>query len=235
MVEMNVFESELLSVDGMTRDVKVFRFSTPDDFSFQAGEFVMITCATEEKSVKRSYSIASSPGQKGSIDLGIKLVEGGICSEYFKTLEVGAKVEMRGCFGKFTLASRENDVAFIAGGIGIAPFIGMMQDLNEQGFNGKIILIFGFRYEDDVLYVDEIKELQEKYGNIERYDILSSPRDPDYAGEKGLVQVLINKHLSDGFDGDYYICGSTPMIRDVRKFLLDKGIPKEKIRVEGFG
>ncbi len=84
----------------------------------------------------------------------------GVCSQYLCDCEVGDKVKITGPVGKRFLLPADfhrRDLIFVATGTGIAPYRGMLQEMFDQGYQGKAYLIFGVQYADTVLYDDEFR------------------------------------------------------------------------------
>ncbi|MFQ5474990.1 MAG: ferredoxin--NADP reductase [Candidatus Nanoarchaeia archaeon] len=220
------FGSTLLETKDLTPTVFLLAFSVPDDFSFEPGQYVSIAIPVEGN-VRRSYSIASGPDKKRRIELCIKRVEHGVGSNFLHGLKPGDSVEMLGPLGNFKIKDKSKDLIFIATGSGIAPFRSMIPTVK-----GKVILLSGVRYEDEVLFADEWTAL-EKERDFKHHQIISRPRDPDYSGEKGHVQQLF-KHIPEGFNGHFYLCGLWLMIEESVKALEEKGFRKEQIFYERY-
>jgi ferredoxin-NADP reductase len=137
-----------------------------------------------------------------------------------------------GPLGKFSVPETPNDLVFIATGSGIAPFRSMMGDLFAKNTSKNIYLIFGNRYDDDILYKDEWENLQKNKKNFKAYLTLSRPEK--WTGPKGYVQEGIEKFIPDPKKKDFLICGLTKMINDVQDKLLSLGVPKEQIHYERY-
>ncbi len=93
----------------------------------------------------------------------------GLCSNYLCDLKAGDQVTMTGPAGKhFVLPGdfKTRDIVFTATGTGIAPYRGMLQEMFDGGFSGRVWLYLGVAYHDVVLYDDEFKALQAKYKNF---------------------------------------------------------------------
>ncbi|HYG75488.1 MAG TPA: FAD-dependent oxidoreductase [Planctomycetota bacterium] len=229
-----------------TPDVRLFRF-TLDDYSeimpFQAGQFIQMLCPVPDrekpghsKNVIRSYSIASPPEEKRFLEFCIKLVIDGAFTPTLWNLRVGDKMALRGPYGKFVVPEPvQNDLVFIAAGTGIAPFWGMIYHLLHAGVKSDIVLLFGIRYEDDVIYEKEFKELAAKHPNFKPVFTLSRPRNPaTWWGEKGYVQTLLPKYVKNPKNTKAYICGLTPMIEASVEELHKLGIGDESIHYERY-
>ncbi len=193
----------------------------------------MLKIESKEKTVNRAYSIASPPPADGKIELTIKKVEGGIGSTFLHNLNIGEEIQMTGPLGHF-IPKEDKDLVFISTGCGLPPFRCCIHHLLNKGFEKKIILLRGFRYECESMYDNELKQLQEQHKNLKVHTIISRPEKEDYNGDKGHVQELLNKYVSIDIDANYYICGLLPMIESVTKLLEERGVPKEQIYFERF-
>ena len=229
-----------------TPDVRLFRY-TLDNFGeiipFQAGQFIQMLCPVpdkekpgQKKNIIRSYSIASPPEEKRFLEFCIKLVLDGAFTPTLWDMRVGDKIGMRGPYGKFVAHEPvQNDIVFIAAGTGIAPFWGMTYHLLKSGMKQNLVLLFGVRYEEDVIYVDEFKKLAAEYPNFTPVYTLSRPRDPKtWWGEKGYVQSLLPKYVKNPATTKAYICGLTPMIEQSVIELNKMGIPNDRIHYERY-
>lgn len=231
---ISVFNSKVLEIKNLPGEVKILQLSVPDNFSFRAGQYVSISVPIDGKKLRRPYSIASSPSKKKSIELCIKIVNG-LASNYVKTLSEGDEIELFGPAGKFILFgdSLQRDIVFVAVGTGITPFISMINQLLETGFKNKIILIKGFRHEENILYDKELEKLKEKHKNFEFHNVLSRPKNLNFKN-KGYVQDFLEKFIPNKKNSDIYICGLSPMINSVKEKALDLKIPENRIFFEKY-
>lgn len=147
----------------------------------------------------------------------------GFCSNYLCDLKVNDTVRMTGPAGKhFVLPNdfRNRDIIFTATGTGIAPYRGMLKEMFEGGFSGRVWLYLGVAYKDVVLYDDEFKALQAKQKNffyvtaISREGELNPVSDRVPTREnKMYVQVRMyqdKEKLKEAFskkDSLLYLCG----------------------------
>jgi ferredoxin-NADP reductase len=228
------FQSEIVKIMQLSPTVKSFDLSVPPEFTFEPGQFVTIIVAHHDgKKERRSYSIASVKGN--AIEICINKVENGRISPLFHDFKIGQKLTIQGPLGVFVLKKEadEKDNVFIATGTGITPFVPMITALLEKT-KKKVILLAGYKHEDEVLYDDIFRGLQSGYRNFEYHVIISRPKNPVYRGDKGRVQFLIEKYVSHKFLGDFYLCGLFEMIKDVGQLLVQKGTTKERIIFERY-
>ena len=229
-----------------TPDVRLFRL-TLDGYKqiipFKAGQFIQMLCPVPDKDnpgktkeLIRSYSIASTPDETRFLEFCIKLVLTGSFTPTLWDKRVGNAIDVRGPYGKFIIPEPvENDTVFIAAGTGIAPFWGMIQRLLAIGVKHDILLLFGVRYEDDLLYDLEFLELAKQYPNFRPIFTLSRPRHPEtWWGERGYVQSLLSKYVKDPLTTKAYICGLTPMIEASVAELEKLGFSSDRIHYERY-
>lgn len=235
---INIFKSKVLSIKNLTRDVRLIRLSVPRNFDFRAGQYLSLSVFDKEKrKIRKPMSIANPPGEKSDyVEFCIKLIPGGLASEFVKKLRVGDEAELFGPAGKFFVdiegKDKERDLFFIASGVGIAPFAGMILDLLNSGFDNRIFLLKSAKDEKGSLYDNEFSRLSKKYRNFEFHNIFSRPKgkSPDV----GYVQDFLDKYVPGDFDGNFYICGLKEMIAETREKLEEMGFDENHIFEEKF-
>lgn len=201
---------------------------------FIPGQFAVVLCPKDGKLIRRAYSIASPPETRDRLELVVKRVEGGAVTQWFWTLREGDRFRVHAPFGKFILPEKiDFDILFVAVGTGIAPFRSMGHHLLSSGFQGKITLLFGTRYDDRIPYHGEFLELAERHPNFTYIPTISRP-GPAWKGEAGYVQTKIGKLVGDPARARVYICGLNEMIRAVREEALKRGLMKEQIHYEKY-
>jgi CDP-4-dehydro-6-deoxyglucose reductase len=193
----------------------------------------------------RSYSIASAPNGTNVIELVIVLLEGGAGTTYlFNQVTVGTEVLLRGPQGKFTLPETiDNDLYLICTGTGIAPFHSMVSWLKDNPKDHKnIYLIFGCRTKEDLLYYNELKELEAALPNFHYIPTLSRQT---WEGRSGYVHPIYEEIIKSGLAPDavpgnerpanFYLCGWKNMIDEAKQRILAMGYDKKAIHLELYG
>lgn len=214
----------------LTDDMMELHFSKPADLSFEAGQFVQFKIPKEDRFALRSYSIASVQSDK-TLEFCVKYLEEGLASNYFKGMEVGAEVVIRGALGRFVINDDAPKHYFIATGAGLAPIMGMIRDeLESKNSRKEHKLLFGVRYEHDIFWKDRLDELQTAYPNF-RYDLTLSRAPESWQGLAGRVTLHVNDFSKEDH---FYICGSGSMVKDVRTQLINAEIDLKQIHLEIF-
>lgn len=228
---MEKFESGVLEIIELSHNVKQIKIFFPTNFTFIPGQYISFILEIDGKKLRRPYSIASSPNEKGYVDLCIKISKNSDTGKLINELQVDDNIQVLGPLGEFTIKNKDKDLVFISSGVGIAPFRSMIKDLLENNFEHKIILLTGYKSEEDILYDNEFSELQEQHENFKYKTILSQPNN---AGKKqGYVQNLI-KDFTPLQEADYYLCGLCDMITDVKDLLVKKGVSADDIHFEKY-
>lgn len=207
------------------------KLAKPVDFEFKSGQFVQLYVPEGSgQSILRSYSLASPP-QTAELLLCVKLVPHGKGSTYIANLAVGEDVTVRGPEGRFVVAPEHSaQKTFVATGAGIAPIISMLEDEVTKPYNERLQLIFGVRSVSDVFWKERLECLAKKY-SLFSYCITLSQPSGDWAGGRGRVTEHIAQFAPAG---NWYLCGSLPMVKDVRVLLTAQGVATKQIHFEIF-
>jgi ferredoxin-NADP reductase len=230
------YETTIEVTDLVTPRNMHLRFRLPEgkEMHFHAGQFVQVFVPQPDKPRRTSYSIASAPQNGTFFELCVTHVDGGKSSSYLHSLKKGDKVTVLGPLGKFTLREPlRSDSVFIATGSGIAPFRSMINDQLAKQTPKNLYLLFGNRFDDDIIYRKEWQDLAIKYKNFKYFFTLSRPTEK-WIGAKGYVQEKIAEFIPNPKDKDFYICGLSKMINDVQDKLLSLGVSKDQIHYEKY-
>lgn len=230
------YEAEIINIIDETDNVKRFFIKMPDDikFTFKAGQFIMINLPIDHKYKNRSYSIASAPNEENWFELCIVLNPPGVGTPYmWENYKIGDKVMVSKVLGKFGLPEIiDRDLCFICTGTGIAPLRSMVLDILNKNINHRnIYMIFGTRYEKDILYRGEMEELMTNHKDFKFIPVLSRG---EWSGRKGYVHEVYREIFKGGENAYFYICGWKDMLNECRKNLEEMGYSKEFIKFESY-
>ena len=209
---------------------------------FSAGKYLTVFETIEGMPVTRAYSISSSP--KDSLDnkyvLTIKLVEGGLVSRYiFDNWSIGTKVEVSAPAGNFEYQELRDakKVICLAGGSGITPFVSMANAIADGDEDFEMILLYGSRNAECVLFRDELSEIENKCDKVKVVHVLSDEGAELFDGaEKGFITAeLIKKYAPSDEAYSIFLCGPQQMYAFLDKELEKLNLPKKYIRHEMFG
>jgi ferredoxin-NADP reductase len=232
-------KGKVIRIDDYTSNTKRFFIEVPDtdSFDFIPGQFVTLDLPIHEKPNKRvrSYSIASWPDGTNVFELLIVLAQHGLGTSYlFTEIKVGSELTFRGAQGVFTLPKTlDKDIFLICTGTGIAPFRSMVHYLQLHNIPFKNIhLIFGTRTKEDLLYYNELKELEKKLPGFHYHPTLSREQ---WDGLSGYVHPVYEELCKDKQDAFFYLCGWKNMIDEARKRIVEMGYDRKSIHLELYG
>ncbi len=215
----------------LTADMMELRLAKPEGFMFKPGQFIQLEIPElPGQVVLRSYSLASHPTDQ-EIALCIKIIPGGKGSTFASGLTPGVPVIFRGPEGRFVVSPEHHAVkTFVATGAGVAPIMSMIRDEIYKESNERIRLLFGLRYEQDIFWREQLEDLASRSSKFSFSITLSQPGTA-WSGLRGRV----TDHIRE-FDitGDWYLCGSLPMVKDVRAFLATAQVSTKQIHFEIF-
>ncbi|MCE9597185.1 MAG: FAD-dependent oxidoreductase, partial [Spirochaetia bacterium] len=140
---------------------------------------------------------------------------------HLQDLHAGDEMRIHGPFVEFHVR-HEQDQVWIAGGVGVAPFLGMVRCLDFRG-SGEIRLI---QYEgaEEPALESELREFQARHPQFRSQTIVTSKADFHELG--GLLANLNNPV--------FLVCGPPSFMRAVRKSLVKLGIQSSHIHTEEF-
>lgn len=225
-----------------TSGVKTFRLAATDNvalpFTYYPGQFLTLSLDIYGKSVKRSYTIASSPTQLHYASITVKREEQGLVSKYLHDqIKEGDLLDLSAANGKLTFTGNEADsVVLVGGGVGITPLMSVIRYLTDIGWRQDIYLIYCCRTTNDFIYRRELEQLQLLHSNL--YIYASMTREPGavWMGLKGRFTTPIISHLVPGIEKcRIHICGPTPMMNAMQNIMHELKVPEDQVLTEAFG
>lgn len=202
---------------------------------FEAGQFVWLTLGRSPFAVtEHPFTISSAPAERPRVCFTVK--EAGDFTGRIGTMPVGARAYLDGPHGNFTLAGRTGaGLAFIAGGVGLAPVMSILRQLRSERDTRPMVLVCGNRVREQILYGAEL-EAMAKTLDLSVHHLLSEP-PPDWSGGRGQPDEATLRRLLDMPGRErwlYFVCGPTPMIDSVERTLGRLGVPLRQIVSEKF-
>ncbi|MGM0652883.1 MAG: ferredoxin--NADP reductase, partial [Bacillota bacterium] len=202
---------------------------------FEPGQFVLVETDPEIE-MYRAYTISGSSSDQSEVSITIKLLNDGYGTNLlFNNLVERTEIKLKGPLGnELKVDPQGKELLFLANGIGITPFVSTVQSFFERkdkGFEGKATLLYGARYEEDLVYDDYLTNAAENNEHFNYHRLLSKPRTDNY--RKGYVTELLEE-LDPPDYTKVYICGTAEMATDAREILVSKGITEDNIYYECF-
>ncbi len=233
-----------------TNDVKTFTFvaEPPVKFNYQPGQFVTLNLNIDGKSVKRSYSISSTPSRPHSLEITVKRVPAptdeptappGLVSNWLHdNLKVGSQIEINAPMGKFTnFAHPSAKVFFISAGSGITPMMSMSRWICDTVSNVDIIFLHSARSPEDIIFRQELEMMTARYPNFKLAITVTRPvpGQPWYGYTGRINETILPAIAPDYKDRTVYVCGPNTFMEATKELLQKLDFPMENYYEESFG
>lgn len=205
-----------------------------DGFRFAPGQFAWVKLAGSPFTVEEHpFSFTSSAEQEKRVEFGIRAL--GDFSGTIGEVPAGTRAYLDGPHGAFSLDRyAAAGYVFLAGGIGITPFISMLRTMADRGDRRPVTLIYADKGWDDVAYREDLARLEDALELTVVYVLEEPPAD--WTGEEGMVtgELLERRLPDDRLDRNYMICGPPPMMDAVEAALRERGVRRARIQLERF-
>lgn len=185
---------------------------------------------------RRSFSIANAPGTNDTLELHVRLVEGGVFTEQvFNSLKPGSLLRFEGPLGGFYLRDSDKPAILMAGGTGFAPIKAIMEQAMLSRSSRPMHLYWGARAKHDLYQHELATQWARARPNIAYTPVLSTPDDSDkWAGKTGWVHETVLNDYPDLSGHELYMSGPPPMITSAKRAFLANGLPAEALHYDSF-
>jgi predicted ferric reductase len=199
---------------------------------YQPGQFLMVWLIRSGRvSEPHPFTIASSPTED-RLSISVKSV-GDFTSTIGDTKPTD-RAYIDAPYGAFSFLNQDaHSLVFIAGGIGITPFMSMLRYIADNGLDRNVLLIWGNKAERDIAFREELNNMVAEMPSLRVVHVMSN--QDDWPGEKGHVDAkFLDKHIRDVDNPQIFVCGPPVMMTKVIGALRELGVPKQRIHHERF-
>jgi predicted ferric reductase len=191
-----------------------------------AGQFLFVRFPNDKVlNESHPFTISSAP-QEDVLRLTIK-ASGDFTRELLSRLKEGTDAIIEGAHGMFDYKTGAAKQIWIAGGIGLTPFLSFIRDMNEN-LAHDVDFYYTVRHPEEALFRDEITAAAEKNPRL-------NARIRCSATDGSLTVEDIVKNTSGNLnERDIYLCGPLPMIQAFEKKFVALGVPQNNIHYEEF-
>ncbi len=197
------------------------------------GQFMHLQLLRDGRlSASHPFTISSSPTRDL---LSVTAKEVGDFTSTLGHTRPGDRAFIDAPYGVFSFlhAPAGRPLVFLAGGIGITPFMSMLRYMQDQQIDREVLLFWGNRRESNLLFRAELRDIETRISGLKI--VLAMSGEPEWPGVKGRLDVdLISRYTSDLTECEYFLCGPPPMTRSLQKGLIDRGVPTAQIHREIF-
>lgn len=204
--------------------VEIKMLPTSETLIYSPGQFIFISF--NQAGIGKEahpFSLASS-GQDKKLIITVKAL--GNYTKKLVNLKPGALAKIEGPFGRFSEAGKENyDQIWIAGGIGVAPFLGMARAISDSS---RIDFYYCAQSPEEAPFVDELTQISATKNNFRfiPYFLCQQPCCLNAEIIQTMSKGLANKKI--------FLCGPPAMMVSLKKQLFNLKVPRSSISSEEF-
>jgi ferredoxin-NADP reductase/MOSC domain-containing protein YiiM/ferredoxin len=235
---------KIMELTRESADVLSIAFASPDGAVLPlsaAGQYVALQLQTGKDTppAVMTYSL-SGPRDDYQYRISVRL-QGGAGTRYIhRHLRVGDLVKVSSPRGDFVLVSGNRPVVLISAGIGITPLLAMLYSLAAASDHDEreVWWLHSARNSAHQVFAQEVEFAGSRIPAFHRFVFYSRPGEHDRLGDNYNGQGRMNadalSHLGLPRDADYYVCGPSSFMSDVRAALETSQIDSSQIHEEQF-
>ena len=237
---MPVYEVMLQKREAVAEGTMAFQFVKPPDFHFKAGQSIRVTLIdppqTDAEGNARTFSLVSAPFETELViatrmrDTAFKRV--------LQSLSLGSAVKIEGPDGVMTLHDDPSrPAAFLAGGIGITPFVSMLRQAAGDQLPHRLYLFYSNRRPEDAAFLAELQQLEQENRNYRFIGTMTGMEKSrrTWEGETGFIDGnMLARHIGDMAAPIYYMAGPPAMAFAMQEMLHGAAVSDDAIRSEEF-
>jgi len=192
----------------------------------RAGQFLFVRFPNE-KTLDEShpFTISSAP-REDVLRVTIK-ASGDFTRHLFENLKAGMDAVVEGAYGMFDYKTGGQKQIWVAGGIGVTPFLSFIRDM-DGNLMQDVDFYYTVRHREEAIFVDEIESAVKQNPRLKAHIRFSST-------DGSLTVDEIIKNAGGNISGHHvYMCGPFPMVQAFEKNFLEAKVPAASIHYEEF-
>jgi len=237
---MSAYQSTLIGRAEVAEGTIAFQFEKPNDFVFKAGQYIDLTLFGSQRGLQNglthTFSIASSPCDERL--LVTTRMRNTVFKRTLSVLPIGSPARIEGPMGSFSLHNNTAKPAvFLAGGIGIAPFLSMLSYATGEKLRHSMVLFYANRHLEDAAFIHSLWNLECANPRFRFVPILTrmANNNGSWKGKTGHISSEMLVARVGSLAGPiYYIAGPPTMVAATRRTLSEVGVDEDDIRTEEF-
>jgi len=205
------------------------------------GQFVVLRMRPKPDAppLLRNYSLSDTPSAD-HYRISVKREVNGAASTYLHTrVRAGDVLEVSAPRGSFTLQPGDGPVVLLSAGVGATPVLAMLHALAAASSARQVWWLYGARNRDDHPFFNESRSLLQALQHCRSHIRYSKPAAQDRLGSDfdapGHLDVAVIERLGVPRDADFYLCGPTAFLRDLKAGLSAWGVASDRVHTEVFG
>lgn len=202
-------------------------FLRPDaDISWTPGQYLHYFLKhpdSDDRGIERWFTISSAPFEK---EIRITTRNFNDKKSSFKNrlfaLEAGDEIEAEGPGGKFVMQDAKKHV-FVSGGIGITPYRSMLVQMDHDGSEINVDLLYANR-DGQLVFGDELEALAQKHAGL---------KIARFIGDHKITENDLKPYVDEA-GTVIYLSGPEPMVESFKDMLINMGLPEERLKTDYF-
>jgi len=233
------FATTLVTTKEVATGTTAFTFTRPAGFQFSAGQAVYLTLTdppdSDEGGRLRVFSLASAP-HESELTIATRRSDTSF-KRALMALPAAGRVTIEGPCGNLSPHEpSDRPAVFIAGGIGITPFLSLISDATHRGLPHHMFLFYSNRTVEETAFLAELTTLQSENP---RFTLVSTITGADvpvhWQGERGAItEDMLQRYLGGLAAPVYYLAGPSAMVAAMHALLAKSGTPRRDLRSEVF-
>jgi predicted ferric reductase len=206
------------------RTIEIALDPTRERLAFQPGQFIVLAFGGAGAWQRHPFSISSAACDR-RLDVTVK-AGGDYTSRLVDDLRPGVPAKVVGPFGEFDYRRGDHEQIWIAGGIGVTPFMSWIRSLDGR-FDREVDFYYSVRAPAEAVYRDEI-DAAAKANPLLRVHYVYSNADGTLTADEVL------RHVAPDARPSIYMCGPPAMMRALASGFRRRGVPPSRVRYEQF-
>jgi len=224
-----IFKTHKKTAREVARETYEVTFARPEGFTFRAGQYTQIAVPMlaypDPKGRSRQFSLASSPNNSAEISVVFRNSLSGFKRTLIELPEHSPVVVEQGA-GSFVIPfSSAMPLVFVAGGVGIAPFMSFFRTVSQGGtqISSPIFLLYGNQSPEAAAFRDELSEFAEQYEQFRMKEV-----------HRRLAPELFAAHVAELSPATWFVVGPPGMVMTAVYGLEAAGVRPNSIVTESF-
>jgi len=236
---MPAFSTTLARREEIARDTAAFHIAKPAALRFKPGQALDLILpragTSDAQDLRHTLSIVSAPHEPDLV-VATRMRD----SEYKRALaqlRPGAPLALEGPFGSMTLHSdTRRPAVFIAGGIGITPFMSMLRHAVQERAARDLVLVYSNRRPEDSAFLAELQGFERALASFRLIATMTEAQPPQtWHGPTGMIDAALLRKITQPLPSAvHYVAGPPAMVEAMRDALESLGVADDDIRSEEF-
>jgi predicted ferric reductase len=193
---------------------------------WRPGQFAFVSAPDAGLAEAHPFTITAAPGADGRLRFGIKAL-GDWTTRLSEQLPVGGRLSIDGPYGRFFFRRRVNKQVWLAGGIGITPFLAWAEALTDADLQ-EIALIWAVTKPADAFAADRLAAIAARHSGL-TFHVVVGETEGRLTAERlaSLVPFTVG-------EAELFFCGPSEMRETIVAGLRARGVSPRRVHHEAF-